>query len=252
MEMFGPVRRHLWTTAGFDSLRKIRKAVEDYEPRYEPNVIPFAVSGPRKPTAPIGGTANGEIVSPSRSPSLHYSVADYHALYLSGKVTPLEVAHALLPLIRRDVSPPGEHSIAWFAVNVDAVLRAADASTRRYRDKAPLGVLDGVPTAVKDDYDVDGYPSRHGSRNDYTGTATHAGSITNWCVRQLEDAGAVVFGKLSMHEFGLDTTGNNPIYGTPRNPYCHDHYTGGSSSGAAYAVAAGLIPMAVGSDGGGR
>ena len=49
----------------------------------------------------------------------------------------------------------------------------------------------------------------------------------------------------------VDTSGNNPVYGTPRNPYCKDYYTGGSSSGCGYAVATGLIPVAVGSDGGG-
>lgn len=54
-----------------------------------------------------------------------------------------------------------------------------------------------------------------------------------------------------MHELGLDTTNNNPWFGTPRNPYHAGFYTGGSSGGSAYAVASGLVPFAVGNDGGG-
>lgn len=54
-----------------------------------------------------------------------------------------------------------------------------------------------------------------------------------------------------MHELGADTTNNNPNWGTPRNPHNDQYYTGGSSGGAAYAVSAGLIPVALGADGGG-
>lgn len=79
----------------------------------------------------------------------YYSASDYRELYLSGELTPTAVANAILPLIRRDTSPPGEHSMAWFASRVDLILAAAEASTLRYKEKRPLGPLDGVPTAVK-------------------------------------------------------------------------------------------------------
>jgi Asp-tRNA(Asn)/Glu-tRNA(Gln) amidotransferase A subunit family amidase len=154
-------------------------------------------------------------------------------------------------LIRRDISPPGEHSVAWFDTKVDLVLRAAEASTKRYKENCSLGPLDGVLTAVKDEFDIDGYVTCLGSANDYTGDVLEAESHAAWCVRKLEEAGAVILGKLSMHEFGLDTSGNNPIYGTPPNPHNPGYYTGGSSSGSGYAVSAGLIPIALGSDGGG-
>lgn len=72
-----------------------------------------------------------------------------------------------------------------------------------------------------------------------------------WPVEKWIEAGAIVVGKLNMHEIGADTTGNNPNYGTPRNPHNEMYYPGGSSSGAAYAVSAGLIPFALGGDGGG-
>lgn len=133
----------------------------------------------------------------------YYSVADYHALYLSGDLTPTAVAKAILPLIRRDISPPGEHSIAWWDSRVDLVLAAAEASTLRYKDKRPIGILDGVPTGIKDEYDIDGYRTCLGSKNDYTPEANRGQSITNWCVEKLQAAGAINLGKLAMNEFGL-------------------------------------------------
>ncbi|RGP77109.1 glutamyl-trna amidotransferase subunit a [Fusarium longipes] len=181
----------------------------------------------------------------------YYSVADYTRLYLSGKATPTDVAHALLPLIRRDINPKGKHSTAWISTRVDLVLKAAEESTIRYREGRPLGPLDGVPASVKDDFDMDGYQMTMGSKNNYAGKVTNTDSITNWCVRKLQDAGVIILGKLNMHEFGMDTTGNNPNHGTPLNPFNLKYYTGGSSSGAAYAVGAGLIPIALGGDAGG-
>ena len=70
-------------------------------------------------------------------------------------------------------------------------------------------------------------------------------------VELLRNAGAIIGGKTNMHEIGLGTTGHNTHWGTPRNPYDPSRYTGGSSSGSAAAVACGLVPLAVGLDGGG-
>ncbi|KAK3941470.1 amidase signature domain-containing protein [Diplogelasinospora grovesii] len=269
MEWVRYIREKAWHNAGFGSLRKITKFIEDYEPWFEPQIVPLphasddddnnnadseaeteaeaeAVSGARAAESDTTLNAN-------RYPQAnkYYSVADYRQLFLSGALTPTQVAEGLLPLIRRDTSPPGEHSIAFFQTRAEKVLAAAEASTQRYKEKRSLGPLDGVPTAVKDEYDIDGYRSCLGSKNDYTGEALEGDTNTSWLVRRLQAAGTVNLGKLSMHEFGLDTTGNNPIYGTPRNPHNPNYYTGGSSSGTGYAVATGLIPIGLGSDGGG-
>ncbi|KAF7553145.1 hypothetical protein G7Z17_g3858 [Cylindrodendrum hubeiense] len=133
----------------------------------------------------------------------YYTVADYEALYLSGQATPTDVALALLPLIRRDVSPAANHSAAWMSARVDLILKAAEDSTRRYRENRPLGPLDGVPAAVKDDFDVDGYEMTMGSSRNYAGRAVQSGSSTNWSVKKLQEAGVIIFGKLAMHEYGL-------------------------------------------------
>ncbi|KAH9141934.1 hypothetical protein AeRB84_013943, partial [Aphanomyces euteiches] len=70
-------------------------------------------------------------------------------------------------------------------------------------------------------------------------------------IARLRKAGAVIVGKTNMHEIGIGTFGINVVTGTPRNPYNDQHMTGGSSSGSAAAVAAGLVPLAIGCDGGG-
>lgn len=177
----------------------------------------------------------------------HYTSADFHALYTSGQVTPTAVIESLLPLIQRDAQSPSEHSVAFLEVKRDLVLKAAEASTQRYKEGKPLSVLDGVPVAVKDEAEVRGYKRTLASKLDFTGI----GDESAWCVRKWEEAGALVIGKTTMHEIGLDTTNNNPNVGTPRNPHNEHYYTGGSSGGSAYATAAGLCPISLGADGGG-
>ncbi len=262
MEWLRFVREIVWHNAGFGSLRKIRSFIEAYEPLYDPTVVPLPEppaekEEPEEPEAPetpppAGDAATTTTPSAAKYPaSRYYSIADYHALYLSGELTPTEVATALLPLIRRDGTRSGAHAHAWFDTKDDLVLRAAAASTLRYQTKSHRGPLDGVPTAVKDEYALDEYATGLGSVNDYTGETLEDGSATSWPARKLEEAGCLLLGKLHMVEFGLDTPGSNPNHPLLPNPYNAGYYTGGSSSGSAYAVAAGLIPIALGSDGGG-
>ncbi|KAI1982007.1 hypothetical protein LOZ53_000740 [Ophidiomyces ophidiicola] len=237
VQFSGLIQTILWKNAGFDILHSITE-LDDYEPRYDPTVIPATNYAGRAPaTAPVGSKRQGG----------YYAAADYRALYLSGELTPLQVVDALLPLVRRDSSPPGEHSLAFLESKVDLIRAAAEASTARYKNGSSLGPLDGVPVAVKDEVDLEGYKRTLGSKLDFT--PKHGG--TSWCVKKWENAGAIVIGKTNMHELGLDTSNNNPIYGTPRNPHNPNYYTGGSSGGSGYAVGAGIVPIALGADGGG-
>jgi Asp-tRNA(Asn)/Glu-tRNA(Gln) amidotransferase A subunit family amidase len=109
------------------------------------------------------------------------------------------VVQALLPLIRRDVEKPTKHAIAFLETRVDLVRAAAEAATMRWKEGKQLGVLDGVPVAIKDEMDLKGYKRCNGTLRDYTSKGNH----TSWCVRKLEDEGAVIVGKLNMHELGL-------------------------------------------------
>ena len=99
------------------------------------------------------------------------------------------------------VEAPSKHSVAFLAVRKARVLAEAEESTKRYREGSSLGVLDGVPVAVKDEADLAGCNKSLGSSRDFTGPSEN----TSWCVRKWEEAGAIVIGKLNMHEIGLGT-----------------------------------------------
>lgn len=148
---------------------------------------------------------------------------------------------------------PTVYSLAWLDTHVEPLLAAARASTARYAAGTPLGPLDGVPFGVKADIAVAGYVNTMGMRADAAKHAyfAHPEPTTVWPVRKLEDAGALMVGKMNQHEIGMDTTGCNPRTGTPVNFYNRAYYPGGSSSGAGSALGAGLVPLAIGTDAGG-
>lgn len=131
----------------------------------------------------------------------------------------------------------------------DVVAARARAAADRIDAKAakgePLGPLAGVPFAVKNLIDVAGLPTRAGSKiNRDFPPATRDGAL----VRRLEDAGAILVGALNMGEYAYDFTGENAHDGPSRNPHDLDHMSGGSSGGSGSVVAAGLVPLALGSD----
>jgi len=101
--------------------------------------------------------------------------------------------------------------------------------------------------AVKDELDLMPYPTHVGTR--FLGQSPCTEDST--AAARMRAAGALLIGKANMHEIGIGVTGLNPNTGTTRNPYHTGHFTGGSSSGPATAVASGLCPVAVGADGGG-
>jgi Asp-tRNA(Asn)/Glu-tRNA(Gln) amidotransferase A subunit family amidase len=174
------------------------------------------------------------------------TMADYARAYRSGETTPLEVAEKVLAAITAsEKSSPGLK--LFIAVYREDVLMQAKASTERYVQNKPLGLLDGVPVAVKDEVDMLPYPTTVGTR--FLGKEPAKRDAT--VVARLRDAGALLVGKTNMHEIGINPNGYNDTCGTVRNPYDPSCDTGGSSSGSSAAVAAGIIPAAIGADGGG-
>lgn len=172
------------------------RELDDLEPRYDPTVIPIT----SHPETEFRLSALNNLTT-QRAPTFQntpYSVIDYHSAYKTGELTPTAVAKALLQLI----SPSSRHSVAFLQIREARVLDAAEASTERYQDGVYLSILDGVPVAVKDEVDLDGYKKSLGSSQDFT----RADGGTSWCVRKWEEAGAVVIGKLNMHEFGSGKT----------------------------------------------
>ncbi|OWY52025.1 amidase signature enzyme [Alternaria alternata] len=235
----------LWSNAGFSSLRECRQ-LDGIDPRYDPTVIPVAEAN-EAPTSYTDKSSLRESFNHASSSRFH-SIKDFHDAYSSGALTPTDVIEHLLPLIRRDVAQRSPYSTAFMDSKVDMVRQAAEASTQRYKQGKPLGILDGVPFGVKDDLKVKGYKHYIGTTHDYSNGGN---KDTSWCAKMVEKEGAILVGTLTMHELGMDTTNNNPNWGTPINPYNSSYYPGGSSGGAASAVGHGLIPFAIGSDGGG-
>src|SRR4051794_29522651 len=121
----------------------------------------------------------------------------------------------------------------------------AQALDKARGDGQILGPLAGVPFAVKNLFDVEGLPTRAGSKiNRKHAPAKRDATL----IERLEAAGAVLVGALNMGEYAYDFTGENVHDGNAHNPHDPAHMTGGSSSGSAGAVAGGLVPLALGSD----
>lgn len=181
------------------------------------------------------------------SHGFHFNtVFDYATAYRDGKTTPEETAKKVLDAIdASNASTPPLRAV--IAVHREDVMRQADESARRIAEGRPLSVFDGVPVAVKDEVDLQGYSTTAGTA--FLGKSPAVEDAT--VVARLRKAGALLVGKTNMHEIGIGVTGLNPIHGVVRNPYNLDHFSGGSSSGSAAAVAAGLVPVAIGADGGG-
>jgi aspartyl-tRNA(Asn)/glutamyl-tRNA(Gln) amidotransferase subunit A len=122
--------------------------------------------------------------------------------------------------------------------------RAAEIDAQRARGEA-LGPLAGAPFAVKNLFDVEGLPTRAGSKiNRDRPPAAHDSPL----ITRLEAAGAVLVGALNMGEYAYDFTGENVHDGPSRNPHDPARMTGGSSGGSGGAVAGRLVPVALGSD----
>ncbi|HXL68152.1 MAG TPA: AtzE family amidohydrolase [Xanthobacteraceae bacterium] len=138
-----------------------------------------------------------------------------------------------------------DHKVNSFTdVLAERALAAADRVDARVKaGEAPP--LAGSPFAVKNLFDVAGIATRAGSKINRERAPATEDSIL---IRRLEQAGAVLVGALNMGEYAYDFTGENVHDGAARNPHDLAHMTGGSSSGSGAAVAAGLVPLALGSD----
>jgi aspartyl-tRNA(Asn)/glutamyl-tRNA(Gln) amidotransferase subunit A len=161
-----------------------------------------------------------------------------------GKTSSRELTELALA---RVADPAGEGSRAFLKVYADAARADADHADRLRKAGVRRSPVDGLPVSVKDLFDVAGDVTRAGSK--LLANAAPAAADAP-AVARLRSAGAVIVGRTNMVEFAFGTTGLNPHYGTPKNPW--DRKTGrvpgGSSSGAAVAQADGMCVMALGSD----
>ena len=150
--------------------------------------------------------------------------------------------------LTRIADPNGEGARTCLTVYLQAARAAADAADARARAGVTLGPLDGVILSIKDLFDVAGESTRAGSKILADAPPAAADATV---VRRLRAAGAVIIAKTNMSEFAFTGLGINPHYGTPGNPADRARIPGGSSAGAAVAVADGMCEIAIGSDTGG-
>ncbi|WP_372619532.1 amidase [Falsiroseomonas sp.] len=163
-------------------------------------------------------------------------------LYARRALSPVEALKAVMERVAR-YNP----WVNAFATMNPQALRAAGESEARWAAGRPLGLLDGVPSTVKDLLHLAGFPTRRGSRTtDAAPVAEDAPAVVG-----LKAEGAVILGKTTTTEFGWKTPGDCPLHGITRNPWNPRRTPGGSSSGAGAAGAACFGPLHIGTDAGG-
>ncbi len=170
--------------------------------------------------------------------TLRFTLPEIRAAYAAGA----RVADIVSEAVRRADTYVGTG--VWITrIPADAIearvkmLEALDASARA---KMPLF---GLPCAIKDNMDLAGYDTTAGCP-----AYAYRPKETAFAIRRLEAAGAVIIGKTNMDQFATGTAGLRTPYGAPRSVFGRDYVAGGSSSGSAVAVGAGIVPFALGSD----
>ena len=174
---------------------------------------------------------------------LTLSITDMGRALRRGQCTVVELVRAHLAAIDR-LDPDIGAFVAVFAAQGLADAATADAELQAGQDRGPLH---GIPFAIKDLIDVAGWPVRAGSRRLSDRIAPADAPV----IARMRAAGAIPLGLVATYEHALVGPSSDSLYPAPRNPWDHAHITGGSSSGAAAAVAAGMVRLAIGTDTGG-
>jgi len=169
--------------------------------------------------------------------------------YRAEKFTPIEVVNKVISALKEMDTQQMKAIIEY---NEPLIIKAALESSERWKNGKPLSVFDGVPVAFKDQYFVDGHHCRNGTPSilfDEIKTLADEGGM----IKRLREGGAILIGVTNLHQCGISVFGINPsrYHGTSLNPYDTDFSAGGSSGGSAAAIAAGLCPIALGTDAGG-
>jgi aspartyl-tRNA(Asn)/glutamyl-tRNA(Gln) amidotransferase subunit A len=171
------------------------------------------------------------------------SASELVAGFRHRQLSPVDVISAVLDQVSR--LDPVVNGLC--GLDGDLAISAARASERRWMLGDTYGLLDGVPVTVKDLVAVQGLPTRYGS---LTSSPDPAGEDAP-AVARLRQAGAIVFGKTTTSEFGNKIVTDSPLTGITRNPWDTQLSPGGSSGGSAVAVALGMGPLSLATDGGG-
>ncbi|HEU0166946.1 MAG TPA: amidase, partial [Chloroflexota bacterium] len=168
------------------------------------------------------------------------TAAELARRYRTRELSPVEVTREALGRAEAEQARLN----AFITLTPELALDAARAAEARFARGEPLGPLDGVPIGVKDIIEVAGVRNTAASKI----LAGNVAAANAPVIERLTAGGAVIIGKTNLHEFAYGGTGDRGCFGPARNPWNPEHMTGGSSSGSAAAVAAGICPIALGTD----
>jgi aspartyl-tRNA(Asn)/glutamyl-tRNA(Gln) amidotransferase subunit A len=171
------------------------------------------------------------------------SAVDLIAGYRARQFSPSEVLEEVLA----HVAAWEPHIQALYLLDPDAAREAARASTARWSNDEPMGVLDGVPATVKDNIATKGQPSPLGAAS----VTLNPAAVDAPPAARLREAGAIIFSKTTMPDYGMLSSGLSSFHPLTRNPWDLSKNPGGSSAGAGAAAAAGYGPLHLGTDIGG-
>ena len=171
------------------------------------------------------------------------SAAEISAAYRARQLSPVEVVRALLDRIALH----DKKLNAFIRVDAESAIEAARQAEKEIAAERSRGPLHGVPVGIKDIIDVAGVPTTCHSRIRLDHVARSDAAV----VARLRAAGAIILGKMALHEFAIGGPAFDLPFAPARNPWNVDCHPGGSSSGSGAAVAAGLLPLALGTDTGG-
>jgi Asp-tRNA(Asn)/Glu-tRNA(Gln) amidotransferase A subunit family amidase len=185
-----------------------------------------------------------DTITDSRKTPNFRTIRDYAACYRNGTLTPTAAMKNALKAVN-DFKRVG--LLIFSSIDEADVLAQAAASDERFAKGTPLSIFDGVPVAFKDMLDVAGHAICNG-QHPSTCKQIYKDDIP---VARFREAGAIIFGVTIMTEGGVTPLGYSAHFKGPHSAYSRNHYSGGSSSGSAVAVATGIVPVALGFDGGG-
>ncbi|WP_425229961.1 amidase [Sphingomonas sp.] len=194
----------------------------------------------RLPSARKAFSAPSSLPDDRTTPLHRLSIAAIGRAFAAGWLDPPTLLAALLDRIA-EIDPQLR---SFVAIDPPSAHVAARNAAERWSNGLALGPLDGIPVAIKDVIDVAGLPTRCHSRVTDPAPVADDAAI----VARLRAAGAVILGKLATHEFAIGGPAFDLAWPPARNPWNINHHPGGSSSGAGAAVAAGLTPLAIGTD----
>jgi aspartyl-tRNA(Asn)/glutamyl-tRNA(Gln) amidotransferase subunit A len=178
---------------------------------------------------------------------LFSTIIEQSAAIDTGAIDPIELTRITL----KRIEALNQTLNAFVVLGHNAALDDAAAANARMINKSRLGPLDGIPIALKDNIDIAGMPTGNGFADGDRLPAWRLPDTDAAVVQRLRRAGAVILGKLNMHEGALGATTDNPHTGKTMNPHRIGYTPGGSSGGAGAAVAASLCAGALGTDTGG-